>query len=304
MIDDRLVYMNGTFVKWKDATIHIMSHSLARASAVFEVISLHKTPKGPVIFRLKDHIKRLFKSAELLSFELPLSPSEFCETVAETVRRNKIERGMIKIVAYFPQIAFDILPPQRLLDVSIFVADPSQDIRDVDFTVKPMESACISGWRKSDPQTVPVEAKVSANYLNGLISKTEANRRGFEHAILLDTQGYIAECGTESVFLAKNGCLMTAVLGTILDSITRRSVLEAAAFLGIETYQGRLTPGLLFKADEMFLTCTPFKVQPINKIEDREIKPTPGPVTEKLAGLLDKITDGREDYFKDWLYPV
>jgi len=304
MIENRIVYMNGAFVAWKDAQVHIMSHSQARASAIFEVISLHSTSQGPVIFRLKDHIKRLFKSAELINMELPLSRNEFYDKVVETIRRNKIEHGMIKIVAYFPQIAFDILPPQRLSDVSIFVADPSKDISDADFTVKPGESACISKWRKPDPQTVPIEAKVSANYLNGMISKMEAKRRGFEHAIMLDTQGFIAECCTDSVFLVKNDCLMTATLGTILDSITRRAVLEAAAFAGIETYQGRLAPELLFKADEIFLSCTPFKVQPINKIEDREIVATPGPLTEKLSALLNKITEGREDRFKDWLYPV
>ncbi len=304
MIDDRIVYMNGAFVAWKDAQVHIMSHSLARASAIFEVISLHSTLQGPMIFRLEDHIKRFFKSAELINMELPLSRNEFYNKVAETVRRNKIEHGMIKIVAYFPQLAFDIMPPQRLSDVSIFVADPSKDIRDIDFEAKPMASACISKWRKLDPQTVPIEAKVSANYLNGMISKMEANRRGFENAIMLDTQGFIAECCTDSVFLVKDGCLMTATLGTVLDSITRRSVLEAAAFAEIETYQGRLAPELLFQADEIFLSCTPFKVQPISKIEDRVIEATPGPLTDKLSELLDKITEGREDRFKDWLYPV
>ena len=112
MIEDRIVYMNGAFVAWQDAKVHIMSHSLARASAIFEVISLHSTPKGPVIFRLQDHINRLFKSAELLGFELPLSLNGFYAKVAETVRRNKIEHGMIKIVAYNPLLAFDILPHQ------------------------------------------------------------------------------------------------------------------------------------------------------------------------------------------------
>ncbi|MDM8556784.1 aminotransferase class IV [Desulfococcaceae bacterium HSG7] len=304
MIDDRIVYMNGAFVAWKDARVHIMSHSLARASAIFEVISLHSTPQGPVIFRLQDHIKRLFKSAKLINMELPLSRKAFYDKVSETVKRNKIEHGIIKIVAYFPQIAFDILPPQRGADVSIFVADPSKDSPNTNFAVKPMESACISKWRKPDPQTVPVEAKVSANYLNGMIAKMEANQNGFEHAIMLDTQGFIAECGTDSVFLVKDDCLMTATLGTILDSITRRSILEAAAFIGIETYQGRLKPELLFKADEIFLSCTPFKVQPINKIEKRKIEITPGPLTGKLSALLDRITEGREDHFKDWLYPV
>ncbi|MDM8542081.1 aminotransferase class IV [Desulfococcaceae bacterium HSG9] len=304
MIEDRIVYMNGAFVAWKDARVHIMSHSLARASAIFEVISLHSTPQGPVIFRLKDHIKRLFKSAKLINMELPLSRKAFYDKVSETVKRNKIEHGIIKIVAYFPQIAFDILPPQWGADVSIFVADPSKDSPNTNFAVKPMESACISKWRKPDPQTVPVEAKVSANYLNGMIAKMEANQNGFEHAIMLDTQGFIAECGTDSVFLVKDDCLMTATLGTILDSITRRSILEAAAFIGIETYQGRLKPELLFKADEIFLSCAPFKVQPINKIEERKIEITPGPLTGKLSALLDRITEGREDHFKDWLYPV
>lgn len=304
MIENRMVNLNGDFVAWPDATVHLMSHSLARASAIFEVISLHSTANGAIIFRLTDHIERLFQSAQLIQMELPVAPEQLCERVAATARRNRIESGMIKIVAYYPQIALSILPAQRLADIAIFVVDPPTDFPDMNFTFKPTETACISKWRKTDPQAVPIQAKVAANYLNGLISKSEALERGFDKGILLDSQGFVAECATESIFIVKDGCLMTPALGTILDSITRRSVLAVAASAGIEIHESRLPPERLFDADEIFLACTPFKVQPVNLIEDHSIEPSPGPLTQKMAALLDQIIGGNENRFKDWLYPI
>jgi branched-chain amino acid aminotransferase len=253
---------------------------------------------------LQDHITRLFNSAKLLNMELPLSREDFCRAIVQTIQRNDLSQGMIKIVGYFPEIAFDIMPPGNELTISVFTVDPALDMEKLAAPVEEGTTACISRWRKMDPQTVPIEAKAAANYLNGMVARIDARKRGYNDTVMLDTQGFVAEGGTESIFLVLDGRLATPALGTVLESITRRSVLEAAEFLGIETLQARLAPERLGEADELFFTCTPFKVLPVRKFEDRVFKEVPGPISSKLSALMARIAAGEEDHFKDWLYPV
>jgi branched-chain amino acid aminotransferase len=307
MLEDRFVFINKEFVAWQKATVHMMCHSFSRGSAIFEVLSLHATLSGPAVFRLHDHVDRLFKSARLLDMQLPLSRDEFCEAVAGTVRKNSLEKGFIKIMCYYPQVAVEIYPPQKMLDVAVFALDPAVDLEGIDFPIDAVEkgiSACLSKWRKLDPQTVPIEAKAAANYLNGMVAHGDAQKRGFDQAIMLDTQGFIAEGGTESVFLVRNGRLLAPVLGTVLQSITRRSILQAAQTEGIETVEARLRPELLFEADEIFTGCTPFKVFPVRQMEDRMLGEIPGPLTRRLSALMKNIVAGSDERFKDWLFAV
>jgi branched-chain amino acid aminotransferase len=304
MLDERLAYVQGSFVKWPEATVHMMSHSFARGSTIFEVISFYGTASGPAVFRLHDHITRLEKSAAYLDMELPAGHDALCRAVAETVSRNRLARGVIKVVGYYPQFALDIQPPQKRLDIAIFALDPSRDIEGLEFSFEKGTRAGIARWRKLDPETVPVEAKAAAHYLNGMIARLDVQTRGLEDAILLDTQGFIAEGATESVFLVKDRRLLTPSLGTVLDSITRRSILQVARHLGIETFEGRLRPELLFEADEVFFANTPFKVMPVSRIEDRRMSAVPGPVQRKLWEVLQRIAAGKEPAFAEWLYPL
>jgi branched-chain amino acid aminotransferase len=304
MLENRLVWMNGEFVKWPQATVHMMSHSFARGSAIFEVISFYAAGSGPAVFRLHDHIARLEKSADYLGMELPAGHDALCRSVAETVRRNRLVQGAVKVIGYYPQFALDIQPPQKRLDIAIFAMDPSQDIKGLEFSFEKGATAGISRWRKLDPEAVPIEAKAAANYLNGMIARLDVQKRGLGDAILLDSQGFIAEGATESIFLVKDGRLLTPSLGTVLDSITRRSILQVAHHLGVETFEGRLRPELLFEADEVFFANTPFKVIPVCRIEDRIMSEAPGPMQRRLWEVLQKISAGEEPAFKDWLYPV
>lgn len=304
MFEDKIAYLNGEFTAWDRAQVHIMCHSFGRGSAIFEVLSVHKTGAGTAVFRLDEHVDRLFRTARLLEMELPLDREAIQKAVLETVRRNSVEQGFVKIICFYPQIAFEILPPQKMLDVSIFAIDPAKDMGGLHFPFEQGTTACISKWRKLDPSTVPVEAKAAANYLNGMLARLEARRRGFNQAIMLDTQGFLAEGGTESVFLVKGGRLMTPVLGTVLESISRKSVLEAAGHLGIETFEGRLPPELLDEAEEVFFSGTPIKVLAARKIEDREFRDAPGPVTKRFSALMAEIVSGRDKRFKNWLFPV
>jgi branched-chain amino acid aminotransferase len=304
MIEDRIVYLKGDFVPWEKATVHIMSHSFGRGSAIFEVISLHAAASGPAIFRLEAHVDRLFKSAKFLDMELPLSKEALCEAVAETVKRNGLQKGVIKLISFYPEFAFEILPPQKKLSISIFAIDPEQDLGAFGIPFETGTTAYVSSWRKLDPRTVPVEAKAAANYLNGMVARAEAKKNGFGHAVMLDTRGFIAEGGTESVFLVKDNCLMTPATGTVLKSITRMSILEAARQTGVECIEEQLKPELLLEADEMFVSSTPFKVLPVKQINDHKLDNAPGPLTRKIAELMDAIAGGNDDRFKGWLYMV
>jgi branched-chain amino acid aminotransferase len=282
----------------------MMSHSFGRGSAIFEVISLHKTQRGPAIFRLQDHVERLFRSAELLEMELAIGRAEMAEAIKATVRENGIDRGFIKVICYYSQVAFAIVPPESPLDVSIYAVDLAQDLGGLDFPFERGTTACISKWRKLDPQTVPVEAKASANYLNGMVARLEAKKRGFENVIMLDTQGFLAEGGTESVFFVEKGRLLTPSLGTVLGSITRRSILDLVEHLGMTPYEGRLSPDLVYRADEAFFSGTPMKTLAMRRIEDRTFDTVPGPMTRRFMDLWTRILSGREERFGDWLSAV
>jgi branched-chain amino acid aminotransferase len=304
MLDERVVFRNGEFVAWNEVTVHIMSHSFGRGSAIFEVLSFHEIPTGRVVFRLDKHIQRLFRSAKLLHMELPMSEEALHQAVLNTVARNGLREGFIKIFAYYPQIAAKILPPQGRLDLSIIVFDPVQDMGIPKTPFEQGTTACISSWRKLHPQTVPVEAKVAANYLNGMVARLEAQTRGFESVIMLDADGFITEGSTESVFLAKGGVLMTPSLGSVLRSITRESVLEVAGVIGLEISDGKFHPDHLDEADEIFFSSTGIKVQPVRRIGERVLEVSPGPFTKKIADFFNEIVGGREERFKYWLFPV
>jgi branched-chain amino acid aminotransferase len=304
MLEERWAYKNGSFVKWSEATVHMMSHSFARGATIFEVISFYATPSGSAVFRLHEHVSRLQKSAAYLEMELPGGTEDLCHAVAATIRHNRLAQGVVKVVGYYPQFALDVQPPQKRLDIAIFALDPAQDLAGPGFSFEQGTSAGIARWRKLDPQTVPIEAKAAAHYLNGMIARLEVQKRGLEDAILLDTQGFIAEGATESVFLVKDGRLLTPSLGTVLDSITRRSVLQVARHLGVETFEGRLRPELLFEADEVFFANTPFKVIPVRRIEDRQMPAAPGPLQRRIWEVLQRIVAAQEPAFAEWLYPV
>jgi len=304
MLTDRFVYMDGEFVRWEDANVHIMSHSFARGSGIFEVLGFHKTGAGTAVFRLDEYVSRFFRSAELLEMKLALSAEQVRNAVLETVRRNGLVEGVVKIVGFYPQVAFDIMPPSGHLSVAVFAIDPGEDLGSSLFLMGGGVTACISSWRKIDPRTVPPEAKVAANYLNGMMARLEARKKGFEMAIMLDNEGFVAEGGTESVFIVKDDKLYTPALGKILKSISRKTVPVVAASEGIETVETQLELDALYNADEVFFSCTVMKVYPVKSIDDRVFDPVPGPMCRRLNDLMNRVTTGKDERFKHWLSPV
>ena len=304
MMNKREVYLGGEYRPWDEAKVHIMCHSFGRGSAIFEVIGFHGTGSGPAVFRLDEYVSRFFRSASLLEMVPPLSPEELQEAILQTVKRSGLQSGFIKVFGFYPEISFKILPPQQIFQVAVFVFSPEETLGDQPESGNGSVTACVSRWRRLDPQTVPVEAKVAGNYVNGMAARMESRERGFDYAVLLDTQGFLAEGGTESLFLVREGRLLTPSLGTVLQSVTRKSLLVVAEEMGIETFAGRLSPGLLEEAEEIFFSGTSAKLLPVRQAGDRVLEGVPGPVTRRLAERMATITSGRDSRFQEWLFPA
>jgi branched-chain amino acid aminotransferase len=304
VLNDRVVYLGGEYRSWDEANVPIMSHSFGRGSAIFEVIGFHDTPAGPAVFRLDEYVSRFWRSASLLGMEPPLTQEELQEAVLQTVKRSGLKSGLIKVFGFYPEISFGILPPRERFRVAVFVFSLEEALGDRGESAPGTVTACVSQWRRLDPQTVPIEAKVAANYVNGMLARAEARKKGFDYAVLLDTQGFLAEGATESFFLVREGRLLTPSLGMVLQSITRKSLLTVAETMGVETFTGRLSPALLDEAEELFLSGTSAKLVPIRQMDARILSGAPGPVTQRLAERIEAITAGRDEQFRGWLFPA
>ena len=301
MSDDRKIWCNGKLIPWDQANVHVLSHGFSRGAVVFEVFGIHDTVSGPAAFRLKRHLKRLRRTVDLLGMELAQSDDEIRSAVAQTAGVNNVTKGYIKIMAYYGAEAFTTLVPDVSLDLTILAIPAGTDLGiDLGGTM----SACLCKWNKLHPGTVPIEAKVSAHYLNGFLARQEAIGRGFDLGIMMDTNGFVAEGSIESVFMVKDGTLLTAPVGRVLASISRRSVIEVATAEGIAVKETDYTQEALLDADEVFVSATPYKVKAIGRIEDREYKRAPGPVVQKLTHLLEEIYAGRDGRFKKWMEPL
>ena len=301
MFSERTMYVNGRLVPWERATVHLMSHSFCRGSAIFEVMRLHTTKRGRAIFRLDAHLSRLHRTADLLGMTLPMDGKEFKRAIFETVKGNTVENGYVKLICYYGNVAVKVMPNQKTMDTCIAVVDPETDLEaEPPQPDRPLRIA-LCRTRKLHPETIPIEAKAAANYLNGMLSRIEAAEKGADVGIMMDTQGFLAEGSTESIFLAKEGLLMTPSEGTILKSISRMTILELAPALGIPTVERRLRPEILAEADEIFLSSTGGRTQPVGEVDGKSLQNTPGPVTRRLSEALEEITADRSPRFSHWL---
>jgi branched-chain amino acid aminotransferase len=300
MNDDSQVWLNGKLIPRREATVPILSHGFSRASAIFDILGVHVGPQGPMAFRLDDHLKRLMQSAKLLEMELAYSTAEITEAVRKTVEANSLGRGIVKIMAFWSEEAVIQLVLDSKLDVAIFAVPHGEEVvLDKQQTL----SACLSKWRKLHPETVPVGAKACANYLNGYLARKDAASRGFDIAILLGTDGFLAEGAAESVFIVKDGALLTPPLGRVLSSITRLSILQAVPEIGIPIVERPITAAELLAADEMFTVHTGTKVEAVARFEDRQLE-APGPITQRVMNLMNDIMQFKNERFMHWFQPL
>ena len=293
MATQRIVWLNGELIPGEQATVPLLSHSFSRGSAIFESFGVHESPSGPATFRMDEHLKRLRHSADLLGMELAYSDAQIAAAVAETVRANNTGRGLIKVMAYWGEEAVVQMVPDAPLDVAVFSIPNGGELHLDDYSAI---SACISKWRKLHPETVAVEAKAVGNYLSGYLARKDARDRGYDVGLLLGTDGFLAEGSIESVFLVKDGVLLTPPLGRILAGISRMSVLEIARTVGIPVREEALRLADLDEADEIFTAHSGVKVHPVARFAERELA-APGPLTKQLLQLVDDTLNFRDARF-------
>lgn len=292
------IWMNGNLVDWEDANVHVLSHALHYGSGVFEGIRCYKTPDGPAIFRLPEHVARLFDSAKICQIKMPWSREEVTSAILETVRANGLEEGYIRPIAFIGLGAMGIFPKDNRVDVSIAVWPWGAYLGD-DGLNKGIRVR-VSSYTRHHVNSSMTRSKTSGYYMNSILAKQEAIASGCDEALLLDAQGYVAEGTGENVFMVKRGTLQTPPLTSVLDGITRDTILKLAADEGIATKEYRFTRDELYTATEAFFTGTAAEVTPIRELDGREIGP-PGPVTKKLQQLYFDVVKGNNSRYKDWL---
>jgi len=297
MKDERQVWLNGKFIPWSSATVPILSHAFSRASAIFEIFGIHTGSEGPAAFRMDAHLERLLNSAGFLEMEICYTVDSIAKAVAETVIRNNVGRGVVKIMAYWGEEAVIRLLPQAASDLVIF-AIPEMPEMNLD-SREPVKT-CISKWRKIDPETVPVSAKACSNYLNAYLARKDAVTRGFDIGIMLGTDGFVAEGSAESVFIVKEGTVKIPPLGRVLPGISRMSVLEMAGSMGLATAEEPLRLDDLYDADEIFLSHTGVKVEPVKQFEEKHLA-APGPITCRLMEQMAKILAFEDASYMKWM---
>jgi branched-chain amino acid aminotransferase len=298
------VWMNGRLVPWEQATVHVCSHVIHYGSCIFEGIRCYKTPKGPAVLRLREHVERLFDGCRIYRMEMPFSREQIESAILETIRANKMDACYIRPLAYRGYESLGVDPFPCPIDVAIAVwpwgAYLGKDAaeRGVDVMV--------SSWRREAPDTLPAMAKASANYMNSQLIKMEALVNGYAEGIALDNTGFVSEGSGENLFLAKRGTLYTPPLtAAILPGITRASVLQLAADFGIPVVERSIPREMLYIADEVFFVGTATEVTPIRSIDRHPVgRGGRGEITARLQAEFNALVAGGKDDRHRWLTHV
>jgi branched-chain amino acid aminotransferase len=292
------IWMNGELVPWEDARIHLLTHSLHYGTGVFEGIRAYETDRGPAVFRLTDHIERLFNSARILMMDLPYTVDEIVQAVKDTVRATGLPSCYIRPIAYYGygEMGLNTLP--CTVDVAVACWPWGAYLGD-DAVTKGVRMK-ISSWARHDHNVMPPASKTTGNYVNSSLAKVEALKAGYDEAVMLNPDGYVSECTGENIFVARNGVLITPPLSAgALEGITQDSVMTIARDHGYDVRVDHLTRSDLYIAEEMFVCGTAAEVSAVNSVDDRAI-PCPGPRTKVIAEEYAKAVRGQTDTYKNW----
>jgi branched-chain amino acid aminotransferase len=296
------IWMDGKLVDWDDANVHILTHTLHYGSGVFEGIRCYATSQGGAVFRLTDHIVRLFNSAKIFMIDIPYTVEQLVEATKETVRANSIDECYIRPIAYLGYGEMGLNPLPCPVNVSIAVWPWGTYLGDEG--IKHGVRVKISSWQRHDPNAIPPAAKGTGMYVNSSMAKVEALKAGYDEAILLSPQGYVSECTGENIFVVKHGRILTPPVSSgALEGLTQNTVMTIARDMGVDVEVTNILRSDLYLADEAFLTGTAAEVVPIRSIDDREIG-EPGPITRKLQETYFATVRGEVDQYKDWLEHV
>lgn len=299
MRETEKIWMNGELIDWADAKIHVGTHGLHYGSGVFEGIRVYETANGPAVFRLTDHVKRLENSARLLHMELPYSAEELRVACHEVVAANGLAECYLRPIAFYGYGELGVNPGTNPVDVYIMSWPWGTYLGDegLEHGIR----AKISSWKRIGPNTIPHVAKATGIYLNSMLAVLEATRAGYDEAILLTDDGYVADGSGENIFLIRDEILSTPDLSaSILPGITRQTVIEIAQTLGYAVHERQVIRSDLYIADEVFMCGTAAEVTPVRSVDDHEIGP-PGPVTKAIQAAFFDAVRGRDERWTRWL---
>jgi branched-chain amino acid aminotransferase len=298
------IWHNGKFIRWEDATIHVLSHVVSYGSAVFEGIRCYETKSGPAIFRVREHMQRLINSGKVYRIEWPFTAEELSAVAGELVRANKMASCYIRPIAL--RGYGDIGVGGLAVPTEVFMAcwewgrylGPEAIEQGVD--------VCVSSWNRMAPNTLPSMAKAAANYMNSQLINMEAVQNGYSEGIALDTNGFVSEGSGENIFVAMDGVLLTPPLGaSVLPGITRSSVMTLCEDLKIPVREQLIPREMLYLADEVFFTGTAAEISPLRSVDRIKVgKGTRGPITKALQEEFFSILSGARPDRHNWLTPV
>lgn len=299
--ENGLVWMNGRLLPWKDATIHIASHVVHYGSSIFEGLRAYETSKGPALFRLQDHTRRLFNSCKIYRMEIPYSQDEFNRAVIETVKANRLKSCYVRPIVYRGYHSLGVNPFANPVDCAVLVWEWGKYLGP-----EAMENGvdvCISSWWRMAPNTFPALAKSGANYMNSQLIKMEAVLDGYDEGIALNIRGHISEGSGENLFLVKDGTVYTPPLSSsVLPGITRDSVMTLIGEMGVRCVEDTIPRELLYIADEVFFTGSAAEITPIRSIDKIPVgSGKRGPLTEKVQKAFFDIIEGRRGDVHHWL---
>ena len=301
---DGFIWFDGKMVPWREANVHVLTHTLHYGMGVFEGIRCYDTEKhGPAIFRLQEHIGRLFDSAHILGMDITFSREELINACLEVVRANKLKGCYIRPIAFYGSESMGINPAPLKVHVAIAAwewgAYLGEEGMEMGIRVK------TSSYTRHHPNVVMTRAKAVGNYSNSILAKTEALSSGFDEALLLDVEGYVAEGSGENIFIIRNGVIKTPPLDSALDGITRNTVVAIAGELGIEVKEQRFPRDEVVISDEAFFTGTAAEVTPIRELDRRTIGAgTAGPITKRIQKIYFDVVYGRTTNHDHWRTPV
>ena len=299
-----LIWMNGEFVAWEDAKVHVLTHGLHYGTGVFEGIRAYETEVGTAVFRHREHLDRLFRSAELYYMPIPFSLDELRSATHELITRNELASCYIRPIVYRGYGQMGLFPLEAPVDVTIAVwswgAYLGEESKLTGVRAK------VSSWRRISSDSLIPHAKACGQYLNSVLAKIESQKAGYEEAILLDDLGHVCEGSGENIFVVRDGVITTPPqTAGILDGINRRSAMTIARDLGYEVVERDLARAELYLADEVFLTGTAAELVPVREVDDHPIAGgKPGPVTRAVQSMFDDALHGREERYREWLDPV
>jgi len=294
------IWMDGKLVNWNDATVHVLTHALHYGSGVFEGIRAYKTEQGTAVFRLKDHVDRLFNSAKILRMDIPYTKEEIIKAIKETIKVNKLDSCYIRPLVYrgFKKLGLNpfTCPVQVMIAAWEWGAYLGEE------ALAKGIKAIISSWQRSHINSTSAKAKICGNYINSIFANMEAVESGVEEAILLDSNGYVAEGPGENIFWVKDGIVFTPPLTSVLEGITRKTVIKIASDMNFKIKEEFIARDVLYLADEAFFAGSAAELTPIREIDHHSIgSGSRGPVSKQLQEKLFDVFKGKEKQYNAWL---